>query len=107
MDIDIFKSLKVQDDELRIVTKSKFCINQIKKLADNIYVSSNIKGILNNEDSIDKSNNDGELESISCFDKKYLGMKNRLTYLLSPEDNQFLLEGYKNEDRKKNVKKFF
>lgn len=104
MDIDIFKSLKVQEDELRIVTKSKFCINQIKKLAENIYISSNIKGMLNNEENIDKMKDGGELESICCFDKKYLCMKNRLTYLLSPEDNQFLLEGFKNEDSKKKVK---
>lgn len=97
MDYDIFKDLRVKEDDLHIHTKSQFCINLIKGLNEelsdnhipNSYFNSNQRIISKSNDSINR--NKEELISYPN-DRKNLDMKTRLKYLLFPDDNQKMIQ---------------
>ncbi len=93
MDYEVFKELRVKEDELHLSTKSQFCINLINELNGEICDNDPYNQYLETNDMIQTESKKKENHKNNLFanDKKNLDMKARLKYLLSREDNEYTI----------------
>jgi len=90
MDYDVFKELRVSEDDLHLSTKTQFCVNLVNNINGDFFENNKLQELLKQSSSTNTNINNPNIgirpDSLFPNDRKNLDLKNRLRFVLFPEE---------------------